>query len=100
VQLIFTREEQQSLAEVLEELSLRGEGPVKIKSYALLDRVIAHNFGMAADELEDLHDILAAYKKMMRQQLTTAPAGDAALRQKQQILDKIMDKVTEACMMV
>ncbi len=100
MQLIFTREEQQILAEVLEELSLKGEEPIKTKSYALLDRVIARDFGMAADELEDLQDILAAYKKTMRQRVATAQTGDAALRQKQQIVEKIMDKVTEACMMV
>lgn len=98
MQLLFTREEQKVLGLVLEELASGGEGSIKTKSYALLDRVIARDFGMAVDELEDLQDILAAYDKMMRQRL--ASTNDPLLRQKEQMLQKIKDKVTEACMMV
>jgi len=100
MQLQFTRDELGLLAGILEQQA-SGGGKWKAASYALLDRVIAHDLCLAFDELEDLQDILSAFESSFRQQLATAtPETRPRLAQKEQLLEKVIDKVTEACAMV
>lgn len=101
MQLQFTHEELKLVAEILEVQASLGEGRLKAASSALLGRVIEHDLRLAFDELEDLQDILEAYKKAMQQQVAQAtPATKPTLAQKEQLLEKVIDKVTEACAMV
>ena len=89
MQLLFTREELKMVSEILEAEAAR-DPQSKPKAYALLDRIIAHDLGFAFDELEDLQDLVSAYAHAHHEQLAV-PA---------QLLEKITDKITEACAMV
>jgi predicted transcriptional regulator len=101
VQLQFTREELKLLAEVLEHESAVCTDRLKKASYELLDRVIAHDLGLAFDELEDLQEILQRYERALLQLLQQAtPEALLLLVEKECRLQKIKDKVTEACAMV
>jgi len=101
MQLLFTREELKLLTEILEEQASAGENSAKPLAYDLLDHVIGHDLRFAFDELEDLQDLLNAYEHAFRQKLSAAaPEARLALMAKEKLLEKIMDKVTEACAMV
>jgi len=101
MQLRFNHEELKLLAEILEELASSREGNMKKASYDLLDRVIAHDLRFGSDELENLQDLLSAYKNDLRQRTSVAPETmKQALKDRAKLLESVMDKVTEACAMV
>lgn len=101
MQLHFTRDELQLVAEILEQQSSSANEALKRASYSLLDRIIAHDLRFAFDELEDLQDILAGYRTSLHDQIAAAAAeAKLGLVHKDQLLEAAMDKVTEACAMV
>ena len=101
MQLQFTQEELKLLAEVLEQQVVVCTDRLKTASYELLDRVIAHDLGLAFDELQDLQEILQRYEKVFLQLFPQAtPEAMLLLVEKERRLQKIKDKVTEACAMV
>jgi len=101
VQLQFTREELKLVAEILEQQAALRTDRLKAASYALLDRVISHDLGLAFDELEDLEEILQSYGKLLQQQLVeAAPETKVLLGERERMLERVKDKVTEACAMV
>jgi hypothetical protein len=102
MQLHFTPEELKELALVLERQAAEKQGTAKAKAYALLEHVIAHDFRLAFDELEDLQDLLAEYEYAFRKRLAdaAAPEVQSGLKLEGKLLEKVIDKVTEACAMV
>ena len=101
MQLQFTHEELKLVAQVLEEQSGAGEGRLRMAASALLGRIIEHDLRLAFDELEDLQDILNAYARSLPQRIAQAsPPIKQALAKNQQLLEHVMDRVTEASAMV
>lgn len=101
MQLQFTRDELALLAEILERQAATRTDRLKGASYALLDHVIRHDLGLAFDELEDLQDLLMSCKTELLQQVASAsPQLKTQLELREKLLQKITDKVTEACAMV
>lgn len=90
MQLQFTREELGLVAQVLEQQAASGTDCLKDAGYRLLDHVIAHDLCFACDELEDLREILELYHGAAHQ----LPPD------RELLLQRIQDKVTEACAMV
>ncbi len=101
MQLLFTREELKFLTEILEQQASASVNQPKPIAYGLLDHIIAHDLRFAVDELEDLQDILNAYEHAFRARLADVPLEQKeAIAKKEELLERIMDKVTEACAMV
>jgi hypothetical protein len=101
MQLQFSREELKLVAQILEEQTAAREGRLKVACSELLGRVIEHDMHFASDELEDLQDILIAYEKELQLRVEQGSAvTKPVLLQKHQLLENILDKVTEACAMV
>lgn len=97
MQLLFSAEELQLLVEALEERerALRGPGNEKQHSQTeqWLDRVASRDLRFSYDEMEDLLELLKAFKSAL-------PSTDAArFQQKQKVLNAIIDRVAEACAM-
>jgi hypothetical protein len=102
MQLQFTGEELKLVAQVLEHPSSARDDRQAVKRYNLLEHVIAHDMRFAFDELEDLLDILIDYESGLRQQLaqireTKAPNAESKSLKS---IQRLIEKVTEACAMV
>ncbi len=67
----------------------------------LLDRIVARDFGFGFDELEDMVEMLTVCRGTFRAEIAnmTQPDVRATLQRRQQILEHMLDKVTEACAM-
>jgi hypothetical protein len=67
----------------------------------LLNKVLAHDLRLDADELEQAADLLAAKKLSLKDEIDRQP--DAALKvdlqQKLAVLERVLERVNEACVM-
>jgi hypothetical protein len=114
MQLRFTLEERQLLADILEELDFKlrsasrnpnsGEpAPLDNQVLAvegLLDQVIDAKFEFGCDELDRLVEVLTAHKRKLEEELRNAANGSSEdLQRKRRLLQSILDKVIEACAM-
>jgi len=67
----------------------------------LLNKVLAHDLRLDADELEQAADLLAGKKLSLKDEIDRQP--DATLRvdlqQKLALLERVLERVNEACVM-
>ena len=67
----------------------------------LLNKVLAHDLRLDADELEQTADLLAGKKLSLKDEIDRQP--DAALKlglqQKLALLERVLERVNEACVM-
>ena len=113
MQLRFTLEERQLLADILEQLdftlrsasSQTGDEPSMPDKQVmavedLLDQVIDGSFEFGCDELDKLVEILSEHNRKLADELRNAGDGaNEALQQKRRVLQSVLDKVIEACAM-
>ncbi|HXZ80223.1 MAG TPA: hypothetical protein VEG30_09855 [Terriglobales bacterium] len=114
MQLRFTRDERQLLADILEELDfkLRSASPNPAGSDPstadrrlptvedLLDQVIDGKFEFGCDELDKLVEILSEENRRLGDDLRNSGNGaNELLQQRRRVLRSILDKVIEACAM-
>lgn len=96
MQLQMTKEETKLLVDVLQ------EGPLAVlrkpTCTALLNRVLDHDLRFDCEQLEDLSDVLAETSRRLHDQLMRGE--DAAIRRKQEAVQRMLDKVIEAEAMV
>lgn len=94
MQLHFSLHELQALVDVLEqsEREFRSQGNERRRAdcEGLLDRVACRDLGFGYDEMEDVLELLKAYK---------AKQGAFESSQKPTVIDTLIDRVTEACAM-
>ena len=103
MQLTFTPEELHSLVGIMlaYESEARTEKDRKI-ARPLADKILAHDLHLASDELEDLEMLLRSHATQLRSvtESTTAPSVREQLKHEEELVEHIIDKVTEACAMV
>jgi hypothetical protein len=95
MQLHFTVPQLQLLAEILSEQ----KGPV---AEDLLDRVLAKDLRFDFDELEQLSALVNAGRAEILAELghATIPASSAGLERKKQLVDEMLERLSEASAMV
>jgi len=71
------------------------------KNDALLNKVMARDLRWDVDELEQTADLLAAKERSLRDEISrqTNPARKAELQQRLALLERVLEKVNEACVM-
>ena len=113
MQLCLTEDELKLLAEILEfrDAELRAEPAPSLgrpdelarkraQISSLLGQVIDRELRFSSDELDSLAELLAARARRLHQEIAgAAEPVQHRLRQKQTLLDRLLDKVTEACAM-
>ncbi len=103
MQLLLTLDELQVLADVLElQTEQPACDPVKLPELeALLDRVIARKLQFCSDELDTLADVIGEGVRQIRARMASVEdlALKRSLESKRDILQRIADKITEACAM-
>lgn len=103
MQLSFTPEEFQALIGIMlaYESEARTEKDRRIVC-PLADKIMAHDLHLAVDELEDLEVLLQAHATQLRNVMdsTTAPSVRAELKHERELVQHIIDRVTEACAML
>lgn len=103
MQLVFNIEEFRLLVRVLREQcegDLKQQTSLRESAGALLEKVLARDFGFSLDELEKLEEILHVKEKMVRQALEDPACAELPeLRHTEEVLEHIIDRVTEACAM-
>jgi transposase len=98
MQVVFSVEEFRFLVHTLREFSeSHPELSAQSKASALLDKVLAHDFAFSIDELEDLEQILKAYESKAYPELVDSQSWEK--RRNAQLLERVLDRVTEACAM-
>lgn len=67
----------------------------------LLDRIVARDFAFGYDELEDMVEMLTVCRATFRAEIANLRRSElcGVLEKRQQLLDHMLDKVTEACAM-
>lgn len=67
----------------------------------LLDRIVMRDFRFGFDELEDMVEMLTVCRATFRSELAKTDAAEikARLQERNQVLEHMLDKVTEACAM-
>jgi len=67
----------------------------------LLDKVLARDLRLDADELEQVSELLTAHRRKLNEQISRS--GDAALEmqihRRLKLVDRTLEKVDEACVM-
>ena len=102
MQVVFSIEEFRLLVHVLREYSETDSQPYTSlqKSAAdLLEKIMARDFGFSIDELEDLELILQGKEKTVRESLKSENAPSPEVRHEEEVLEHVLDRVTEACAM-
>lgn len=102
MQLVFTVEEFRLLNHVLRNCGPDLQDRPQLRSSApqLLQKLLAHDFGFSLDELEDLEEIM----KLENDRLRQLPAAQfdnepEEVSHRLMLLERIIDRVTEACAM-
>jgi len=101
MQVVFTIEEFRLLVHILREQSetdLQPATSLKASAAALLEKVLARDFGFSLDELEDLEAILHVQEDKVRHAMDAA-GRSAETEHEEQVLEHVLDRVTEACAM-
>ena len=96
MQFQLSREEQNLLVEVLQESSLSATR--KSARDNLLNRLLEHDLAFRFDELEDLSDFLADVSRHLHDEYTRTE--ETATKDRQEAVQRILDKVIEAEAMV
>jgi hypothetical protein len=67
----------------------------------LLEMVLARNLSFDTDEFERLADILAAEERRLKEELSRQPSGPqkAGMEDTLALLERLLEKVDEACVM-
>jgi hypothetical protein len=93
MQLHLESDELKLLADVLLEQDQR--------RYAdLVDKVLAHDLRFDADELEQTADLLAAEERKLKGETSPrGPTQEDAMRRRLALLEKVLERVNEACVM-
>jgi len=103
MQLTFTPEEFKALVAIMlcYESEARKESD-RTSVRPLADKVMARDLHFASDELEDLEMLLQAHAQQLRSEMdvSTDTSVRERLAQEREVLQHIIDKVTEACAMV
>ena len=106
MQLRFSPEELTLLAEILfqEGRKLRSQDslPAKRELYAELeDKILAGNLRLGGDELEELSVLLVARKNQLSSEIARADqaAVPPDLQRQRKLLERILERVNEACVM-
>jgi hypothetical protein len=117
MQLQLTLEELKLLADMLDERDsrlrqniLQADTPEakqelqrkQVIGDVLLDKIMSFDLRLAADELDNMADILVELTNDLRTRMAQAPAAfeeESIFAQKKQLRDHIRDKVTEATAM-
>lgn len=98
MQVVFSVEEFRFLVHFLREYSeSQPASSFQSAASALLEKVLAHDFGFSIDELEDLEEILKAYESKAYNEL--AGSQSTQKRHNAELLERVLDRVTEACAM-
>lgn len=98
MQVVFSVEEFRFLVHALRELSeSQPESSLRSAASTLLEKVLAHDFAFSIDELEDLEEILKAYESKAYAELADSQSWEK--RHNAQLLERVLDRVTEACAM-
>jgi hypothetical protein len=94
MQFYLTSEELKLLANVLLEQDAKQYGEI-------LDKVMAHDLRLDAGELLDSATALETKKQSLRAEIAAQPdaAKKAALESKLALLERVLDRVNEACVM-
>ena len=103
MQLIFSIDEFMTLVHILRESETDAQLKRSLRDSAepILQKLLNREFGFAIDELEDMEEILREYSGKLKQEAeVTSPRGEQTSLVRQKVLDRIMDKVSEACAMV
>ncbi len=100
MQVVFTIEEFRLLVHILRAHAENDPHPAtSLQSAAagLLEKVLARDFCFGIDELEDLEEILKSDEAKMRLDLAGRHTPEQA--HDGELLERILDRVTEACAM-
>ncbi len=89
-----TSDELKLLANVLLE-----KDPVKYNE--ILTKLMAHDLRLDAGELEDTAELLAEKKRSLRDEIARQPNPELKMELQRQLelLERVLDRVTEACFM-
>lgn len=98
MQLRMTVEELNLLANTLLESASGISGQDRGMFNAMLDKIMARDLRLDSDELEKLSDILGTSRNGLREEIARTPS-DVGLRAKLEILERILERVNEACVM-
>jgi hypothetical protein len=99
MQLHLENNELDALANILLEENHR---PEILRTGDLLDRVLTRHLQFGFDELDYLLGLVASRRQGLATQLSEVPDGPrkTALQQQVLLLERVSDKLTEACAMV
>ncbi len=103
MQLVFTKQEMKLLADLLlereQEAMQRGEDRDHV--LPLTQKIIEHNLSLGVDELEDLEVIVKRCVETLKKQMAECsdPAKKEELSKREEMMERIEDRVTEACAM-
>ena len=103
MQVVFTIEEFRLLVHILREHSenaLQLGSSRQNSAQALLEKILGRDFGFSLDELEDLQELLKFYEQKTLRALAdpALPRTSERLHQ-EELLERVIDRVTEACAM-
>lgn len=103
MQVVFTFEEFRILVHVLREISENTGHPSTFQqtsASAILEKVLARDFSFTVDELDDMEEFLKDRQARMTRDLAD-PACSQMLEKmhEQAIIERMLDRVTEACAM-
>lgn len=103
MQLIFTKEELKVLADTLldREREAIARGDKRDPVLSLVQKVVERDLRFGIDELEDLEEAAKRSVETLKTQIAECVdvAQAEVLRQRQLLLERIVDRVTEACAM-
>lgn len=102
MQVVFSIEEFRLLVHALRECSESDSQPTPLQKSAtdLLEKILARDFGFSLDELDDLETILQGKEKEVRKALEDpACTSLPEVRHEEEVLEHVIDRVTEACAM-
>jgi len=94
MQLHLETDELKLLADILLEQDQR--------RYAdLVDKVLAHDLRLDSDELEQIADFLAARERSLKSEIVqeTEPTHKDELQRRLGLLERVLERVNEACVM-
>ncbi len=98
MQVVFSIEEFRLLVHILRDHAETDPHPdtsLRSSAAALLEKVLARDFGFSIDELEDLEEILKSHQQRIRQ----AAGGSPEQKHDAELYERVLDRVTEACAM-
>lgn len=103
MQVVFSIEEFRFLVHILREQNegdLQPHTSLQSSAAELLEKILGRDFGFSLDELEDLEEILKIHEQKLRRELADPSLAHAPEKvHEEEVLDRVIDRVTEACAM-